>query len=125
MLAAPALWLIACATPLFAGDINLRVVLMSALLAPLAVASAVEFWRGRAEPLLSRWPTMCVLSVNAVALLTRIPITLLSPLQGQSWINGMAFALLSFATLLFTLVLAFLLLNMTKERSELSIRSRL
>ena len=33
--------------------------------------------------------------------------------------GGVSFALLAFGTLLFTVVLAFLLLNMTKERSEL------
>ena len=33
--------------------------------------------------------------------------------------SGMSFALLAFGTLLFTVVLAFLLLNMTKERTEL------
>jgi diguanylate cyclase (GGDEF)-like protein len=44
----------------------------------------------------------------------------LSPiLQGQSIMSGVSFALLAFGTLLFTVVLAFLLLNMTKERTEL------
>jgi diguanylate cyclase (GGDEF)-like protein len=119
MVAAPALWLIASATSPLVGNINLRVALMSALIATLSAFAAAEFWRGRAEPLMSRWPTICVLLVNVAAMAARIPVTLLSPLQGQSWINGTAFVLLSFATLLFTVVLAFLLLNMTKERTEL------
>jgi hypothetical protein len=46
-LAAPALWLVACAIPAFAADINLRVVLISALMAMLAAVTAEEFWRGR------------------------------------------------------------------------------
>jgi diguanylate cyclase (GGDEF)-like protein len=121
ILAAPALWLIACAVPAFAHDINLRVVLVSALMAMLAAVTAEEFWRGRAEPLMSRWPTVCALLAYAAALLARIPATLLSPiLQGQSLMSGVSFALLAFGTLLFTVVLAFLLLNMTKERSELA-----
>ena len=33
--------------------------------------------------------------------------------------GGVSFALLAFGTLLFTVVMAFLLLNMTKERTEL------
>ena len=120
VLAAPALWLIACAIPAFAADINLRVVLVSALMAMLAAVTAEEFWRGRSEPLMSRWPTVCALLAYAAALLARIPATLLSPiLQGQSLMSGVSFALLAFGTLLFTVVLAFLLLNMTKERTEL------
>ncbi|MBI4365600.1 MAG: GGDEF domain-containing protein [Deltaproteobacteria bacterium] len=95
-------------------------VLVSALMAMLAAVTAEEFWRGRSEPLMSRWPTVCALLAYAAALLARIPATLLSPiLQGQSLMSGVSFALLAFGTLLFTVVLAFLLLNMTKERTEL------
>jgi len=120
VVSAPVLWLIACAIPAFSHDINLRVVLVSALMAMLAAVTAEEFWRGRAEPLMSRWPTVCALLAYAAALLARIPATLLSPiLQGQSLMSGVSFALLAFGTLLFTVVLAFLLLNMTKERTEL------
>jgi diguanylate cyclase (GGDEF)-like protein len=121
VLAAPVLWLLASAIPAFAADINLRVVLVSALMAMLAAVTAEEFWRGRSEPLMSRWPTVCALLAYAAALLARIPATLLSPiLQGQSLMSGVSFALLAFGTLLFTVVLAFLLLNMTKERTELA-----
>jgi len=120
VLAAPGLWIAACAVPAFAADINLRVLLVSTLMAMLTAATAEEFWRGRAEPLMSRWPTVCVLLAYAAALLARIPATLLSPLlQGQSIMSGVSFALLAFGTLMFTVVLAFLLLNMTKERTEL------
>jgi diguanylate cyclase (GGDEF)-like protein len=40
-------------------------------------------------------------------------------LDEQSLLSGVSFAVLAFGTLLFTVVLAFLLLNMTKERTEL------
>lgn len=120
VLAAPALWLIACTVPAFAADINLRVVLVSALMAMLTAITAEEFWCGRSEALMSRWPTVCALLAYAAVLLARIPATLLSPiLSGQSLMRGVSFALLAFGTLLFTVVLAFLLLNMAKERSEL------
>jgi diguanylate cyclase (GGDEF)-like protein len=118
--AAPAFWLLACLVPSVGSDPQLRIVLMSTLMAMLTAASAEEVWRGRAEPLMSRWPTVCALLAYAAALLARIPATLLSPLlQGQSLMSGISFALLAFGTLLFTVVLAFLLLNMSKERSEL------
>ena len=120
VLAAPVLWLLASATSAFADDPNLRVVFISAVMAMLAAVTAEEFWRGRREPLMSRWPTVCVLLAYAAALLARIPATLLSPaLAGESIMSGVSFALLAFGTLLFTVVLAFLLLNMTKERTEL------
>jgi len=120
VLAAPGLWLAASMLPFFAGDLSFQVLLVSTLMAMLTAATAEEFWRGRAEPLMSRWPTVCALLAYAAALLARIPATLLSPiLQGQSIMSGISFALIAFGTLLFTVVLAFLLLNMTKERTEL------
>jgi diguanylate cyclase (GGDEF)-like protein len=117
---APVLWLLACRMPAFAGDADLRVVVASAMLAMLAAATAEEFWRGRDEPLMSRWPVVIVLLAYAAALLARIPATYFAPvLDDQSLMGGVSFALLAFGTLLFTVVLAFLLLNMTKERTEL------
>ena len=106
--------------PGLADDVNLRVVVLSAMLAMLAAATAEEFWRGRDEPLMSRWPTVIVLLAYAAALLARIPATYFSPLlDDHSLMSGVSFALLAFGTLLFTVVMAFLLLNMTKERTEL------
>ncbi len=89
VLAAPVLWLLASVIPAFAGDINLSVVFVSAVMAMLAAVTAEEFWRGRREPLMSRWPTVCVLLAYSAALLARIPATLLSPvLEGQSLMSG-------------------------------------
>src|ERR1051325_3997481 len=117
---APILWLLACRIPAFVNDLNLRVVVVSAMMAMLAAATAEEFWRGRDEPLMSRWPTVIVLFAYAGALLARIPATYFSPLlDDHSLLSGVSFALLAFGTLLFTVVMSFLLLNMTKERTEL------
>jgi diguanylate cyclase (GGDEF)-like protein len=117
---APVLWLLACQIPVFANDINLRVALGSTMLAMLTMAIAEEFWHGRDEPLMSRWPTVIVLLAYSAALLARIPVVYFSPFaENNSLLTGMTFALLAFGALLFTLVLAFLLLNMTKERTEL------
>src|SRR5262249_7152377 len=86
----------------------------------LAAATAEEFWRGRAEPLLSRWPTVVVLLAYAAVLLAQIPATSLMPFfDSGSLVSGLSFALIAFGTLLFTVVMSFLLLNMTKERTEL------
>ncbi len=117
---APTVWLLACRIPVFAADPNLRVAVVSAMTAMLAAATAEEFWRGRAEPLLSRWPTVIVLLAYAAVLLAQIPATSLMPfLDRGSLMSGLSFALVAFGTLLFTVVMSFLLLNMTKERTEL------
>ena len=120
VLLAPAIWMALCRLPAFAADANLRVVVVSTMLALLALLTAEEFWRGRDEPLMSRWPTVVVLLAYAAVLLARVPATLLTPVfADDSLLRGLSFALLAFGTLLFTVVMAFLQLNMTKERTEL------
>ena len=70
--------------------------------------------------MLSRWPTVIVLLAYAAVLLARIPATFFAPVLGtDSLLSGLSFALIAFGTLLFTVVMSFLLLNMTKERTEL------
>jgi len=116
----PVIWMALCRLPGFAVDANLRVVVVSTMLALLALQTAEEFWRGRDEPLMSRWPSVIVLLAYAAVLLARVPATLLTPtLEDDSLMRGLSFALLAFGTLLFTVVMAFLQLNMTKERTEL------
>jgi diguanylate cyclase (GGDEF)-like protein len=117
---APVVWLFACHIPVFEHDINLRVVVVSAMMAMLVAATAEEFWRGRDEQLMSRWPTVIVLLAYAAVLLARIPATYFSPhLNDSSPLTGASFTLIAFGTLLFSVVMSFLLLNMTKERTEL------
>jgi diguanylate cyclase (GGDEF)-like protein len=117
---APVIWMFACRIPAFEHDPNLALAVASAMMAMLAAATAEEFWRGRAEPLMSRWPTVIVLLAYAGALLARIPASYFSPLlDAHSLLHGVSFALIAFGTLLFTVVMSFLLLNMTKERTEL------
>jgi diguanylate cyclase (GGDEF)-like protein len=120
VLLAPAIWLVLCRIPAFAANADFKVVVVSTMLAVLALRAAEELWRGRGEPLMSRWPMVIVLLAYAAVLLARVPATLLSPsLQGDSLLGGLSFALVTFGTLLFTVVMAFLQLNMTKERTEL------
>jgi diguanylate cyclase (GGDEF)-like protein len=120
VLLAPAIWLALCRVPVLAGDQHVRVMIVSTTMALFALLTAEEFWRGRDEPLMSRWPTVVVLLAHAAVLLARIPAVVLTPaFQGDPILNGLSFAMLAFGTLLFTVVLAFLQLNMTKERVEL------
>jgi diguanylate cyclase (GGDEF)-like protein len=122
VLLAPTLWLLACRIPFFAADvgINLRIVVGSTMLSLLTAATAHEFWRGRDEPLLSRWPAVIVLLAYGGMLLARIPVIYVAPFaDNNALVAGAPFALMAFGALLFTVVLAFLLLNMAKERTEL------
>jgi hypothetical protein len=50
----PLLWLAICLAPGFLGNLHYRVVVSSLLLTALIAMIAVEFWRGREEPLMSR-----------------------------------------------------------------------
>jgi diguanylate cyclase (GGDEF)-like protein len=119
-LLAPALWMALCQVPAFIDSANVRLGVASTALAVLALLTAREFWRGRAEPLMSRWPSIIVLLAYAAVMLARVPAALLQPdLRADVMLSGLSFALLAFGTLLFTVVAAFLQLNLTKERMEL------
>jgi len=120
VLLAPLVWLLLCRIPVFADSVAARIIVASTMLALLALLTAQEFWRGRDEPLMSRWPSVIVLLTHAAMLLARVPAILLSStFRGDFVLSNLSFTLLAFGTLLFTVVMAFLQLNMTKERTEL------
>ena len=120
VLLAPVLWLLLSRVPAVADHMSARIIVVSTMLALLALLAAQEFWSGREEPLMSRWPAIIVLLVHAAALLARVPATLLSAsFRDDVGASGLSFTILAFGMLLFTVVMAFLQLNMTKERTEL------
>jgi diguanylate cyclase (GGDEF)-like protein len=120
LMVAPVIWLVLCRIPAFAENADLKFITVSTMLAVLALRAAEELWRGRDEPLMSRWPSVVVLLTYSAVLLAHVPETLLSPNpQDGSVMHGVSFTLVTFGTLLFTVVMAFLQLNMTKERTEL------
>ena len=120
VLLAPLSWMLLCRIPGFADNTSARIIFGSTMLALLALLTAEEFWRGRDEPLMSRWPAVVVLLAHAAVLLARVPAILLSSTFRSDFVfSDLSFALLAFGTLLFTVVMAFLELNMTKERTEL------
>ncbi|HJY19264.1 MAG TPA: GGDEF domain-containing protein, partial [Xanthobacteraceae bacterium] len=109
VLVAPLVWLLLCRIPVFADSVGARVIFASSMLALLTLLAAQEFWRGRGEPLMSRWPTVIVLIAHALILLVRVPAVLLSAtFRGDFVLSTPSFTLLAFGTLLFTVVLAFL-----------------
>ena len=118
-LVAPLVWLLLCRMEVFAGSVAARISAGSTMLALLSLLAAREFWQGRDEPLMSRWPAAVVLFAHATILLGRVPAVLLSATFRDAALSNLSFTLLAFGTLLYTVLLAFLQLNMTKERTEL------
>jgi diguanylate cyclase (GGDEF)-like protein len=120
LFAGAALWLVACRIPGFSDTLDLRALLSSGIITAYTFAAAFEFWRGRSEPLVSRWPAICLLLAHGTLYLLRTPLGSLLPwlannntLLGSVWLS-----VLSFEALLFTIAIAFILLAMAKERAE-------
>ena len=119
-LLAPLVWLIAMRLPPFQADINLRIILVHATQITFTALIAYEFWRERAEPLLSRWPAIIVLLSHAAILCARAPIIIGLPLESDiEFLRSAPFAAMILGSVLYTITFAFLLLSMTKERGEL------
>ena len=115
-----ALWLIASRIPVFADSFNMRVLLSSGIITAYAWAAAYEFWRGRSEPPVSRWPAIFMLFAHGSLYLLRTPFGAMLPwLPSSSEVfESVWLTVLSFEGLLVTISIAFILLAMAKERTE-------
>lgn len=114
------LWLLICRLPGLSDSTDLRVLLASGIIAAYTWMSAYEFWRGRTEPLVSRWPAIFMLFAHGALFLLRTPLLAGIPFVTKSSIYGSVWlTVLSFEALLFTISIAFILLAMAKERTEL------
>jgi diguanylate cyclase (GGDEF)-like protein len=119
-LVAPLIWLTAMQVPAIAASLPARVLIVSGLQGTLVTLMAYELWRGRAEVLLSRWPTIILLTLQVAMLTVRMGIVTLTPIAThQDLFRSPIFAVMAFGTVLYTITFAFLLLSMAKERSEL------
>ncbi|HEX2539011.1 MAG TPA: GGDEF domain-containing protein [Pseudolabrys sp.] len=119
------LWLLICRLPVLADAIDLRALIASGIITAYTWLTAYEFWRGRSEQLVSRWPAIFMLFAHGALFLLRTPLVKLLPwtpgnsdLFGSVWLT-----VLSFEALLFTISIAFILLAMAKERTELRHRT--
>ena len=59
LLAGPLLWLSVSHFPTFADNLDLRVLLSCGVITAYTWPTAYEFWCGRSEPMVSRWPAIC------------------------------------------------------------------
>jgi diguanylate cyclase (GGDEF)-like protein len=120
LVAGAVLWLVACRIPFFAESMELRILLASGIITAYTWATAHEFWRGRNEPLVSRWPAIFMLFAHGALFLLRTPLSQMLPwLPGGLALESVWLTVLSFEALLFTIAIAFILLAMAKERTEL------
>jgi diguanylate cyclase (GGDEF)-like protein len=115
-----ALWLVLCRIPSIAASWDIRVLLSSGIITSYTWATAYEFWRGRSEPLVSRWPAIFMLFAHGALYLLRTPFGAMLPWSptGNEVFESVWLTVLSFEALLFTISIAFILLAMAKERTE-------
>jgi diguanylate cyclase (GGDEF)-like protein len=117
--AGPALWLVLSHIPAVITSADQRIVLSSGIIAAYTWLTAFEFWRGRGEPLVSRWPAIFMLVAHGTLFMLRTPLAALLPWSPVSEVvDNIWLTVLSFEALLFTIAVAFILLAMAKERTE-------
>src|SRR3954468_3979962 len=114
-----AIWLLACRLQAFTTTVELRVLVGSGIVTAYTWAAAYEFWRGRDEALVSRWPAIFMLFAHGALFLLRTPIGSAAHVApGNNLAMSGWLELLSLEGLLFTISIAFILLAMAKERTE-------
>jgi diguanylate cyclase (GGDEF)-like protein len=124
MVTGAVLWLLLCRLPVFADALDARVLIASGIITTYTWLTAFEFWRGRDEPLVSRWPAIFMLFAHGALFLLRTPLVAVLPWSVTNHVYGSVWlTVLSFEALLFTISIAFILLAMAKERTELRHRT--
>jgi len=119
VVAGPVTWIVVAHLPSFAGELELRFLLASGIITTYTWLTAYEFWRGRREPLVSRWPAIFMLFAHGSLFLLRPPLAAMLPWSPTSQVfESVWLTVLSFEALLFTIAIAFILLAMAKERTE-------
>jgi diguanylate cyclase (GGDEF)-like protein len=118
------LWLLICRLPVLADATAVRALIASGIITAYTWLTAYEFWRGRSEQLVSRWPAIFMLFAHGSLYLLRTPLIALLPSAADNSMYGSVWlTVLSFEALLFTISVAFILLAMAKERTELRHRN--
>jgi diguanylate cyclase (GGDEF)-like protein len=118
IVAGPLVWLIACHLPGVASQQELRFLFAAGVITTYMWLTAYEFWRGRAEPLVSRWPAIFVLFAHGSIFLLRTPLAAMLPWPPVGEFESVWLTVISFEALMFTISIAFILLAMAKERTE-------
>ena len=118
------LWLLVCRLPVLADALDARSLIATGIITTYTWLTAYEFWQGRGEPLVSRWPAIFMLFAHGALFLLRTPLVAALPFAPSNRMLGSVWlTVLSFEALLFTISIAFILLAMAKERTELRHRT--
>lgn len=125
LLAGALVWIVVCRIPVLYDSATARMIIVSAIVGLYSLDCAYVLWRGRAEPLLSRWPLIVLTAFGGGLFLVRIPLVVLHPLAEApvasfDALRSFWFAIVSTFTLLFIIAINYLFLALTKERSELA-----
>lgn len=113
------IWVVACLVPEFYESLLARVSLASIFSGLYCALCAVEIWRGRDEPLVSRYIAIGIMAVYAAHYWVRIPLVILLPMPEDSRVLATPwFAFVCFAATLFAIATAFVFMALTKERAE-------
>ncbi|MCX7311219.1 MAG: GGDEF domain-containing protein [Alphaproteobacteria bacterium] len=114
------LWILLTHTSSLFESLDAKVLLASGIICAYTWATAYEFWHGRGEPLVSRWPAIFMLFAHGALFLLRTPLAQVLPWSPSSQVfDSVWLTVLSFEALLFTIAIAFILLAMAKERTEM------
>lgn len=112
-------WGAACLVPAFYASLPARIVLASSSAGLYCAFGAWTIWKGREEPLVSRYPAVVLLGTYAAVYWIRIPLALVFPppaiIPGS---DSPWFAILCFVGTLYAVAVAFVLMALTKERAE-------
>ena len=114
------LWLFASQWSGFEAGAEARGQLSAMIIAAYIWLTAYEFWRGRSEPLVSRWPAIVLFATHGAMFLLRTPLNeLLHDKDSDQMLANAWLSVLSQEAFLMTIATAFILLAMSKERTEL------
>jgi diguanylate cyclase (GGDEF)-like protein len=120
LFAGATLWALACLLPGFTGAPDFQALLSGLVIASFIWLTAYEFWKGREEPLVSRWPAILILFMYGVVFLMHTPLSALLPSdERQELLSSAWLTVLSTEALLAAISTAFVFVAMAKERMEL------
>jgi diguanylate cyclase (GGDEF)-like protein len=123
MMAGAAIWIAACQFPGFYDSLQARIILTSMILGTYTLLGAREVWFARDKELISRWPTLAILLMHAAFILARIPVASTLPVLPDGAIPHTAMVtVMAFEALFAAFCIAFLRVNMSKERAEIEQR---
>jgi diguanylate cyclase (GGDEF)-like protein len=123
VVAGAVVWLAACQFDAFMQSIPSRVALASLLIGVYSIAFVFELWRARHDGLMTRWPIMAIALLHLGLFPVRAPYVLSLPFPLSSPSYGvLTSSVFTFAPLLYSFALVFLLMALTKERAESSQR---